>query len=102
MRSLASQLAKEVDLSVHWSSYDADNKRVDAAVKEVQNLIPTICKHTYAPDVELSNLISHEVVFQALTMIDWTTINFQPLGEEEEVERAQDDPSTFRQPRNES
>ena len=35
MRPLASQLAEEADLSVYRSSYDADNKRVDAAVKEV-------------------------------------------------------------------
>ena len=102
MHTFASQLAEEVDLSVHRSSYDADNKRVDAAVKEVQNLIPTICKHTYAPDVELSNLISDEAVFQALTGIDWATIDFQPLGGEEEVEPTPEDPSTSRQPGDES
>ena len=102
MRPLASQLAEEVDLSVYRSSYDADNKWVDAPVKEVQNLIPPIRKHTYAPDIEPSNLISHEVVFQALTRIDWTTIDFQPLGEEEEVELTRDDPSTSRQPGDES
>lgn len=102
MRPLASQLAEEVDLSVHRSSYDADNKQVDAAVKEAQNLIPPIRKHTYAPDVEPSNLISSEAVFQALTRIDWATIDFQPLGEEEEVEPMRDDPSTSRQPGDES
>ena len=84
MHPLASQLAQEVDLSVHRSSYDTDNKRVDAAVKEAQNLIPPIRKHNYA--LEPSNLISNEVVFQALTRVDWTTLDFQPLGEEEEVE----------------
>ena len=63
MRPLASQLAEEVELSVYRSSYDADNKRVDAAVKEAHNLIPPIRKHTYAPDVEPSNLISDEAVF---------------------------------------
>ena len=102
MRALASQLAEEVDLSIHQSSYDADNKRVDAAVKEVQNLIPPIRKHTYAPDVEPSNLISEEAVFQALTRIDWDTIDFQPLGGEEEVEPTQEDPSTSPQPGDES
>ena len=88
-------------MSVYRSSYDADKKRVDAAVKEAHNLIPPIRKHTYAPDVEPSNLISKKVVFQALTRIDWTTLDFQPLGEEE-VEPAQDDPSTSRQPGAES
>ena len=92
MHPLASQLAEEVDLSVHRSSYDADNKRVDAAVKEVQNLIPPIRKHTYAPDIEPSTLISDEAVFQALTGIDWATIDFQPLGRDEEDEPVQDDP----------
>ena len=98
MRPLASQLAEEADLSIYRSSYDADNKRVDAAVKEAQNLIPPIRKHTYAPDIEPSNLISNKVVFQALTRIDWTTLDFQPLGEEEEVEPTRDDPSTSRWP----
>ena len=70
-------------MSVYRSSYDADNKRVDAAVKEAQNLIPPIRKHTYAPDVELSNLISNEAVFQDLTGIDWATMDFQPLSGEE-------------------
>ena len=92
MRPLVSRLAEETDLSFHQSIYDADNKRIDASVYEVQNLIPPIRKHTYAPDVEPSNLISDEVVFQALTGIDWATIDFQPLGGEEEVEPMQDDP----------
>ena len=68
----------------------------------MQNLIPPIRKHTYAPDVEPSNLISEEAVFQALTRIDWATIDFQPLGGEEEVEPVRDDPSTSRQPGDES
>ena len=69
---------------------------------EAQNLIPPIRKHTYAPDVEPSNLISEEPVFQALTQIDWTTIDFQPLGGEEEVESAPEDPSTSHCPGNET
>ena len=102
MRPLASHLAEDVDLSVHRSSYDADNKRVDAAVIEVQNLILPIRKHTYAPDVEPPIIISEEAVFQALTRIDWATIDFQPLGGEEEVEPTPEDPSTSRQPGDES
>ena len=71
-------------------------------MKEVQNLIPPIRKHTYAPDVEVSNLISDEAVFQALTGIDWATIDFQPVGGEEEGEPTRHDPSTSRQPGDES
>ena len=84
-------------MTIHRSFYDANNQRIDTAVKEVQNLIPPIRKHTYAPDVDPSDLISEEVVFQALTRIDWTTVDFQPLDGEEEAEPMPDDPSTSRQ-----
>ena len=102
MHPLASQLAEEANLIVHRSFYDANNQRIDTAVKEVQNLIPPIRKHTYAPDVDPSELISEEVVFQALTRIDWTTIDFQPLDGEEEAEPTPDDPSTSHQPGDEA
>ena len=98
MRPLASKLAEETDFSFHWSIYHVDNKRIDAYAYEVQNLIPPIRKHTYAPYVEPSTLISDEAVFQALTGIDWATIDFQPLGGEEEDEPAQDDPQSSSQP----
>ena len=71
-------------------------------VKEVQNLIPPIRKHTYALDIEPSNLISDEAVFEALTQINWTIVDLQPLGGEEEVEPTHEDPSTSRQPGDES
>ena len=58
MRPLASQLAEEANLTVHRSFYDANNKRVDTVIPEVQNLIPPIRKHTYAPNVDLTELIS--------------------------------------------
>ena len=102
MRPLASKLAEETDLSFHRSIYDAENKRIDVLVYEAQNLIPPIRKHTYAPDVEPSDLISDEAVFRALSGIDWATIDFQPLGGEEEGEPAQDDPSSSCQPGDES
>ena len=102
MRPLASKLADEVDLSVYRSNYDVDNKRIEASMNEVQNLIPPIRKHTYAPDIEPSDLISDEAVFRALSGIDWANIDFQPVDGEEEGEPAQDDPSTSRQPGDES
>ena len=73
---LASQLAEEANLTVHRSFYDANNQRIDTAVKAAQNLILPIRKHTYAPDVEPSKLISEEAIFRALTQIDWTTVDF--------------------------
>ena len=97
MRPLASKLAEETDLSFHRSIYDADNRRINASVYEAQNLIPPIRKHTYAPDVEPSDLISDEAVFRALSGIDWATIDFQPADGEAEIEPAQDDPQSSHQ-----
>ena len=102
VRPLACQLAEEADLSHYQASYDVHNKRVAAPTPEVQHLIPPIRKHTYAPDIELSTLVSDEAVFQALTGIDWTTIDFQPLGGEKEDEMAQEDPQPSHQPEAES
>ena len=92
VRPLACQLAEEADLSYYQASYDTNNKRVAAPTPEAQNLIPPIRKHTYAPDIEPSTLISDEAVFKALTRIDLATIDFQPLGREEEDDPVQDDP----------
>ena len=101
MRPLASQLAEEANLTVHRSFYDANNRWVEAVISEVQNLIPPIRKHTYAPDVDSAELLSEEAVFQALTQIDWTTNDFQSR-DEEEVEPMLDEPSTSRQPGDEA
>ena len=98
MRPLACQLAEETDLSHYHAIYDVNNKRVAAPTPDAQNLIPPIRKHTYAPDVEPSTLISDEAVFQALIGIDWATIDFQPLDRDEEDDPAQDDPQPSSQP----
>ena len=47
--------------------------------------MPLIRKHTYAPDINPSDLIHEEAVFQALTGINWSTADFQRLGRDEEV-----------------
>ena len=92
LRLLACQSAEEVDLSHYQAQYDNQNKRVVAPNPEAENLIPPIRKHIYAPDIDPSLLIHDEAVFQALMGIDWTTVDFQPLGRETEAEAAQDDP----------
>ena len=102
MRPIASKLAEETDLSHNLPVYDSDHKRLPAPTHDVEDLILPIRKHTYAPDVDPSNLISDEAVFQALTRTDWATIDFQPLGREEEDAPAQDDPQPSSQPGNES
>ena len=71
--------------------YDAEGKRQPAEIHEVEELVPPICKQTYAPDINPSDLIHEEVVFRALTVIDWSTADFQRLGRDEEV-RAPTDP----------
>ena len=88
MRPLASKLVEETDLSYYQSIYDANKKKDSTPSYDAPNLTPPIRKHTYAPDIDPSTLISDEAVFKALTGIDWATIDFQPLGREEEDEPA--------------
>ena len=85
MRPVASKLAEDTDLSHFQPTYDAEGKRQPAEIHEVEELVPPIHMHTYAPDINPSNLIHEEVVFQALTRIDWSTVDFQRLGRDEEV-----------------
>ena len=99
---MACQLVEEADLSYYQASYDDKYRWVAAPIPEAQNLIPPIRKHTYAPGIDPSPLISEETVFQALTGIDWTTIDFQPLGREEEDAPTQDDPQSSSRPDDES
>ena len=85
MRPVASNLAEDTDLSHFQPVYDIEGKRQPAEIHEVKEIVPPIRKHTYAPDINPSNLIHEEAVFQALTGIDWSTVDFQRLGRDEEV-----------------
>ena len=85
MRPAANKLADDTDLSHFQPFYNAEGKRQLADIHEVEELVPLIRKHTYAPDINPSNLIHEEAVFQALTGIDWSTVDFQRLGRDEEV-----------------
>ena len=76
MRPAASKLAEDTDLSHFQPFYDAEGKRQSADIHEVEELVPPICKHTYAPDINPSDLIHEEAVFQALTGINWSTADF--------------------------
>ena len=67
-------------------------------IHEVEELVPPIRKHTYTPDIDLSSLIHEEAVFQSLTGIDWSTVDFQRLGRDEEDVTAQDDPQSSSHP----
>ena len=94
MRPIASKLAEDIDLSHFQPAYDAEGKRWTTEIHEVEELVPPICKHTYAPDINPSSLIHEEAVFQALTGIDWLTVDFQRLGRDEEEVTVQDDPQS--------
>ena len=76
MRPTASKLADDTDLSHFQPFYNAEGKRQPYNIHEVEELVPPICKHTYAPDINPSNLTHEEAVFQALTGIDWSTVDF--------------------------
>ena len=85
MRPAASKLVDDTDLSHFQPFYDAEGKRQPADIHEVEELVPPIRKHTYAPDINPSDLIHEEAVFRALTGIDWSMADFQRLGRDEEV-----------------
>ena len=93
MRPLASKLAEETDLYQYQAAYDAENKKIKVPIHQEVDLIPSTRKHTFAPDIHPSNLIDDEVVFRALTGINWSTPDFQPMDNQgAEEEEAQDDP----------
>ena len=102
MRPIASKLADDTDLSHYQPVYDVEGKRQPVPIHDVVDVVPPIHKHTYAPDIDPSNLIHEEAVFQALTGIDWSMIDFQRLGRDEENAPAQDDPQSSSYPDEES
>ena len=85
MRPIASKLAEDTYLSHFQPVYDAEGKRQPAVIHNVEDLVPPIRKHTYAPNIDPSSLLHEEAVFQALSGIDWSTVDFQHLGRDEEV-----------------
>ena len=80
MQPIASKLAEDTDLSHFQPAYDPEGKRQPVEIHEVEELVPPIRKHTFAPDINHSILIHEEAVFQALTGVDWSTVDFQCLG----------------------
>ena len=59
---------------------------------KVTDLISAIRKHTFAHEVNPSELIDDEAEFEALSGIDWSSPNFQTVEEDEEPEK--DDPES--------
>ena len=64
MRPIASKLADDTNLSHFQRIYDAEGKRQPALIHNVEDLVPPIRKHTYAPDIDPSTLIHEEAIFK--------------------------------------
>ena len=80
-------ITEETNLSKYQPAYNEDNQKMQTPAYKVMDLIPPIRKHTFAPDINLSNLIDNEAEFFALRGFDWSKPNFQTAEEEEEPAR---------------
>ena len=87
IRPHATVIAEETNISKYQSAYDKDNQKMQMPSYKVVDLIPPIRKHTFAPDIDPSNLIDDEAELFALHGFDWSKPNFQTVEEEEEPAR---------------
>ena len=76
IRPLASLIANETDLSKYQLADDLENQKLPTPSYKVMDLIPPIRKHTFALEVEPSELIDDEAEFHALCGIHWSSPNF--------------------------
>ncbi|XP_073360479.1 uncharacterized protein [Aegilops tauschii subsp. strangulata] len=70
IRPMATQIANDSDISKYHAAYDKQNQKMPTPAYRVMDLIPPIRNHTFASEVEPSNLIDDEAEFQALSGID--------------------------------
>ena len=87
IRPLASLIANEMDLSRYQPAYDMENQKMPTLAYKVMDLTPPIHKHTFAAEVDSSELIDDEAKFQVLCGIDWSSPNFQAAEEDEKKRR---------------
>ena len=69
MRPLASLLVEETDLTKYQAAYTAENQKMPTPAYKIADLIPPIRKHTFAPEIDPSELIDDEAKFHALSGI---------------------------------
>ena len=81
---MATLIANEWDLSKYHPAYNQENQKMPTPAYRVMDLIPPIRKHTFAPEVEPSDLIDDGAEFQDLSGIDWSSPTFQTVEEDEE------------------
>ena len=87
IRPLASLIANESDLSRYQPTYDRENKKLSTPAYKVVDLLPPIRKHTFAPEVDPSDLVDDEAEFHALNGFDWSSPTFQAAEEDKEAEK---------------
>ena len=93
---MATMIANDSDLAKYHPAYNKEYRKMPTPAYRVMDLTsPPIRKHTFAPEVEPSDLIDDEAEFQALSGIHWSSPNFQTAEEDEEPER--DDPEASNQ-----
>ena len=56
-----------------------ENQKLSTPAYKVMDLFPPTRKHTFAPEVDPSELIDDEAEFQALNGIDWSSPTFQEV-----------------------
>ena len=95
---MATLIGNDTDLTKYQPGYDAENQRIPTPHYEEISLIPTLRKHTFAPDVDPSGLIDDEAEFEALSGIDWSSSTFQDREQDGGAER--DDPEASGQQNN--
>ena len=76
-------IADEADLTKYQPGYDTENWRIPTPHYKVTSLIPPIRKHTFAPEVDPTELIDDEAEFEALNGIDWSSSTFQDREQDE-------------------
>ena len=91
IRPHAAVIAEDTNISKYQLAYDVENQKMHTPAYKVMDLIPPIHKHTYAPEIDLSNLIDDEAEFYALHDFDWSKPNFQ-MAEDEEPARDDREP----------
>lgn len=95
IRPHATVIAEETNLSKYQPAYDTKNQKMSTPAYKVMDLIPPIRKHTFAPEIDPSNLIDDEAESYALHCFDWSKPNFQTAEEDEEP--ARDEPEAANQ-----
>ena len=78
-----STCARAGDLTKYQAAYDSNNARIKTHSHEIVDLTPQRHKQVFAPDLDPSLILNHEITFEALTGIDWTSANLQIAINEE-------------------